>query len=110
MYEDGNGIRIFHNDLLSVEFAAATLDFSYGVVLDQFYTGSSASFSLSARGADAQIGNADYLHVTMAMDIASTGRRYPQIIITDTPLDPPTFDQPLRVITARLGPYTFEMA
>src|SRR6185436_2443754 len=104
MYADGNGVRIFHNDRLSVEFAAATMDFSYGVVLDQFYTGSSASFSLSARGADARIATGDYLHVTMAMDIASTGRRYPQIIVTDAPLDPPTFMGQTRVITARLGP------
>lgn len=111
MYEDGNGIRIHHNDLLSIEFAAATMDFSYGVVADQFFAGSSASFSVSARGADARIGAADYLHVTMAADIASTNRRYPQIFITDAPLDPATFEGgPQRVITARLGPYTFEMA
>ena len=109
MYEDGNGVRIFHNDQLSVEFAAATQDFSYGTVLDQFLAGSSASYSLSARGADARIAAADYLHVTMAVDIASTSRRYPQIFITDTPVDPATFAGQTRVITARLGPYTFEM-
>jgi hypothetical protein len=109
MYEDGNGVRIFHNDLLSVEFAAANVDFSYGTVLDQFVAGSSASYSLSARGADARIAASDYLHVTMSVDIASTSRRYPQVFITNAPLDPPSFEGPTRVITARLGPYTFEM-
>ena len=109
MYEDGNGVRIYHNDKLSVEFAQANTDFSYGRVLDQFFAGSSASYSISARGADARIGAGDYLHVTMAADIASSFRRYPQVFITDAPLDPDTFMAQTRVITARLGPYTFEM-
>jgi hypothetical protein len=108
-YEDGNGIRIHHNDKLSMEFAAANHDFSYGTVLGQFVAGSSASFSISARGADAHIEDTSYLHVTMSTDIPSTFRRYPQIFITDTPIDPATFEGgPQRVITARLGPYTFE--
>jgi len=109
MYEDGNGVRVFHNDLLSIEYAGANVDYSFGAVLGQFIAGSSASFSLSARGANAKLADDDYLHVTMSVDIGSTGRRYPQIIITDAPLDPETFDLPVRPITMRLGPNTFEM-
>ena len=110
MYEDGNGVRIYHNDALSMEFASAPQDFSYGSVLGQFFAGSTASYSISARGADASIADAEYLHVTMSSDIASTFRRYPQIFITNAPLDPATFTGgPVRVITARFGPYTFEM-
>jgi hypothetical protein len=110
MYEDGNGVRIYHNDKLSMEFASANVDYAYGTVLDQLAAGSSASYSISARGADAQLAAGDdYLHVTMSSDIASSFRRYPQIFISDTPIDPDTFMGQTRVITARFGPYTFEM-
>jgi hypothetical protein len=112
VYEDGNGVRILHNDKLSVEFVAAPVDHSFGIVLDQFAMGSSASFSLTARNAGARIASADYLHVTMSADIASTGRRYPQIFITNAPadLDKYTNGAHTHTITARLGPYPFESA
>jgi hypothetical protein len=112
VYEDGNGIRILQNDRLSVEFVQAPMDHSYGVLLDQFAIGSSASFSLTARNAGARIATGDFLHVTMSADIASTGRRYPQIFITNAPgdLDQYTNGAHTNTITFRLGPWPFEMA
>lgn len=106
MYEDGNNFHISHNDKLSMEGDA---DRTVGSVLGQLFVGSSSSFSLSARGAGARIESEKYLHVTMSVDIASTNRRYPQIFITDAPLDPPAFSPPNPLLITRLGPRTFEM-
>jgi hypothetical protein len=111
VYEDGNGVRILQNEQLSVEFVSAPVDYSYGIVLDQFAIGSSASFSLTARNAGSHLVQGDFLHATMAVDIASTGRRYPQIFITNAPADLEQYTNGAHThtITARLGPWPFEM-
>jgi hypothetical protein len=94
-----------------VEFVGATVDRSFGVLLDQFAIGSSSSFSLTARNAGARIAAGDYLHTTMSVDMASTGRRYPQIFITNAPGDLPEYTNGAHThtITSRLGPWPFEM-
>ncbi|HEY6876526.1 MAG TPA: hypothetical protein VI299_00855, partial [Polyangiales bacterium] len=106
-YEDGNGVRIYQNDKLSVELGA-NIDYSFGALLGQLVVGSSASYSVSARGANARITRDKYLHVTMSVDIPSTFRRYPQLFITDAPLDPVSFGPPDPRLITRLGPRTFE--
>jgi hypothetical protein len=110
VYEDGNGVRILQNDRVSVEFVNGVTDYSYGALLRQFAIGSNASFSITARNAGARIRQGTFLHTTMSVDIASTGRRYPQIFITTAPGDLAEYANGAHTntITFRLGPWPFE--
>jgi hypothetical protein len=110
LVSDGNGTRVFHTDKLSIEFIASDVNYSYGRVLDQFFGGSFASFALAARGANARLEDDTYLHATMSVDVASSGRRYPQIFITDTPIGDPAMHELARLpFIERLGPMPFQM-
>jgi hypothetical protein len=102
---DNIGTKVFRNDHLSLEFEGTNANLTFGSMLGQFAVGSSATFAVTALGANARIAGDDYLHVTMSVDLASTARRYPQIIITDTPLGDPAVDLPHKVpVLRRLGP------
>jgi len=109
LVSDGNGTRVFHTDRLSVEFAVSNENYAYGPVLGQLLAGSLHSFSVAPLYSGARLENDGYLHVTMAVDLASTGRRYPQIWITDTPLGDPARDASNKLpFLWRLGPLPFE--
>jgi hypothetical protein len=102
---DNIGTKVFRNDHLSLEFEGTNANLTFGSMLGQFAIGSSATLAVAALGANARIADDEYLHVTMAVDLASTARRYPQIFITDTPLGDPTVDLPHKVpVLRRLGP------
>jgi hypothetical protein len=106
---DNIGTRVFRNDKLSVEFQASNANYSYGPMLGQFVAGSVSTFGMAALGANARIADDSYLHVTMAADLDSTNRRYPQIFITDVPLGDPKRDAPSSVpFVPRLGPLPFQ--
>jgi hypothetical protein len=102
---DNIGTKVFRNDHLSLEFEGTNANLTFGSMLGQFAIGSSATFAVAALGANARIAGDEYLHVTMSVDLASTARRYPQILITDTPLGDPAVDLPHTVpVLRRLGP------
>jgi hypothetical protein len=68
--------------------------------------GASNTLGIVPINANAKLDSEKFLHVTMSVDIASTFRRYPQIMITDTPVGDPatvamTPDVPM---IRRLGP------
>jgi hypothetical protein len=67
--------------------------------------GSSNTLGIVPLNANAKLATDKYLHVTMAVDIASTARRYPQIMITDTPVGQPGEGETFRIpMVWRLGP------
>jgi hypothetical protein len=110
LVSDGNGTRVFHTDRLSVEYMVSNENYAYGPVLGQLFAGSLHSWSVAPLAAGARLESDAYLHVTMAVDLASTGRRYPQIWITDTPLGDPARDASNNLpFIRRLGPVPFEM-
>jgi hypothetical protein len=110
LVSDGNGTRVLHTDRLSIEYPVSDANYAYGPVLGQLVAGSMHSWSVVPLAAGARIENDSYLHATMAVDLASTGRRYPQIWITDTPLGDPARDASnILPIVARLGPVPFQM-
>jgi hypothetical protein len=105
LVSDNIGTQVYRNDQLSLEFEAANANVTFGSMLGQFVIGSSATFAVAALGANARIGDDDYLHATMSVDLASTRRRYPQIFITDTPLGDPEVEISYKVpFTKRFGP------
>jgi hypothetical protein len=88
--DDGNYTRVFRNGKLSVELPMGGNGmYAYGPLLGQLAIGSNSGYNIVALGADAKLEANSYLHVTMAVDIPSTGRRYPQIMVTDAPLGHP---------------------
>lgn len=108
--DDNIGTRVFRNGKMSMEFQGSDDNHSFGSVLGQAAMGSVASFAITAMGADAQIEDERFLHVTMSVDMASTNRRYPQIIITDATLGDPDVDLSYKVpLMPRLGPVPSEM-
>lgn len=105
--DDNIGTRVFRNDKLSVEFHfGGSANYYYGELFNQMVVGSSNTLGILALGANAKLTADKFLHVTAAVDIASTLRRYPQIMITDTPVgDPATVPESFRVpIVWRMGP------
>ncbi|MFT3925221.1 MAG: hypothetical protein QM778_21975 [Myxococcales bacterium] len=105
LVEDQNGTRVYHNDTMSFEFQAANANYSFGPLLGQLAMGSASTYSVTALGANAQLASDKYLHVTMSVDLPSTSRRYPQILITDTPIGDPGRDISYQVpMMTRLGP------
>jgi hypothetical protein len=107
--DDNIGTRVFRNDKLSFEFQASNANYSFGPLLGQLAIGSAASFAVAAIGANAKLASGKYLHVTMSSDVASTNRRYPQILITDVPLGDVAKDPSYNVpFIPRLGPVPFQ--
>jgi hypothetical protein len=85
-----NGHHIFRNDAWAFEFVGSTTNFTFGPVLGVFNIGcgdwgSSCGLTIMPRGLDTRLSGDRYLHARMSVDISSTLRRYPQIMITTTP-------------------------
>jgi hypothetical protein len=104
--KDNIDTRVFRNDKISVEYNyGGSTNFYHGVLLNQFVVGSSNTLGIVPLNANAKLASDKFLHVTMAVDIASTARRYPQIMITDTPIGQPGEGETFRVpMVWRLGP------
>lgn len=104
--EDNIDTRVYRNDKISVEYNyGGSKNYYYGELLNQMVVGASNTLGIVPLGANAKLATDSYLHVTMSVDIASTARRYPQIMITDTPIGQPGVGESFRVPMAwRLGP------
>lgn len=117
-WQDNNAF-IFRNADWAVDTSGCTENFTFGPVLGQFVLGfadggSSCNVSITPRKVPTKIAANTYLHVRMMSDIPSTGRRYPQIMVTNVPLkDDPAADasniDDVPVHT-RLGNFPYELA
>ena len=80
--EDDNAV-VRRNDRWSVETSYCGKNFSFGTVLGQLFVGlPQCRFSMVPRGITPRIEPTRFLHVRMASDLPSTGRRFPQLLIT----------------------------
>ncbi|HMI89880.1 MAG TPA: hypothetical protein VK509_00890, partial [Polyangiales bacterium] len=81
-HEDDNAI-VFRNPRWSVETSHCGEGLSFGAVLGQLFLGlPRCRISVVPRGFSPRISATSFLHVRMASDLPSTGRRYPQLLIT----------------------------
>jgi hypothetical protein len=75
--------RVYRNEKWSIETTNCADSLSYGSVLGQLFLGvSDCDLSLVPRTFRPRIEAGRFLHVRMATDIASTARRFPQILLT----------------------------
>jgi hypothetical protein len=116
-WQDNNAF-IYRSADWAIDTSGCTDNFTFGPLLGQFVLGfadggSSCNVSITPRKVPTKIANDRYLHVRMASDIPSTGRRYPQIMLTTVPLmeDPaPNASYIDNVpIHARLGTLPFDL-
>jgi len=89
-WQDNNAF-IFRNADWAIDTSGCTDNFTFGPLLGQFVLGfadggSSCNISMTPRKVPTKLAADHFLHVTMSSDIPSTGRRYPQIMLTDVPL------------------------
>jgi hypothetical protein len=113
--DSNNGVFVYRDGHFSAEFAGCTPNHSFGPVLGQLVVGggdggSSCNMHIAARGVASAIASDHYLHVSMATDISSTMRRYPQILITTVQVADPSsvqhqYDVP---VGSRLGPFPYQ--
>jgi len=103
---DNIDTRVFRNDKISIEYNyGGSQNYYYGDLLNQLLVGADNTLGIVPLNANAKLADDKYLHVTMSVDIASTARRYPQIMITDAPVGDPAKDESYRVPMAwHLGP------
>jgi hypothetical protein len=90
MWRDNNAF-VFRNSQWVVDTSGCTDNFTFGPVLGQLLLGfadggSSCNVSITPKNVPTALTADRYLHVRMSTDIASTNRRYPQIMITTVPL------------------------
>jgi hypothetical protein len=116
MWRDNNAF-IYRNAEWAIDTSGCTENFTFGPVLGQFVLGfadggSSCNISITPRAIDPSIASDHFLHVRMASDIPSTGRRYPQIMITNVPLmeDPPADASNIDLVPVhtRLGTFPYQ--
>jgi hypothetical protein len=116
-YQDNNAF-LYRNADWAIDTSGCTGNFTFGPVLGQFVLGfadggSSCNVSITPRKVPTKITADRYLHVHMASDIPSTGRRYPQIMLTTVPLmdDPsPTQGNIFNIpVHNRLGTFPFDL-
>ena len=116
-WKDNNAF-IFRNATWAIDTSGCTDNFTFGPLLGQFVMGfadggSSCNISMTPRKVPTQIAADHFLHVRMASDIPSTGRRYPQILLTTVPLldDPaPNAGNIDNVpVHSRLGRFPYEL-
>ncbi|HEY6877390.1 MAG TPA: hypothetical protein VI299_05195, partial [Polyangiales bacterium] len=105
-----NGVYIYRNSKWSLDFSGCTDNLTVGPLLGQLAVGfadygSSCNMSMVSRSIQPKLSAKSYLHARMSTTIPSTGRRYPQLMITTTKVLNPGDVQPLdRVpLHARLG-------
>ena len=116
-YQDNNGF-IFRNEDWAVDTTGCTENFTFGPLLGQFVLGfadggSSCNVSITPRKVPTKIAGDRFLHVRMMSDVPSTGRRYPQIMVTNVAMKPdPTpgsgnvYEVPVH---SRLGAFPFDL-
>ncbi|HVU04174.1 MAG TPA: hypothetical protein VHE30_20595 [Polyangiaceae bacterium] len=107
-----NGMHVYRSDQWAIDFSGCSPNLNLGPLLGQFVVGfadegSSCNMSMTPLGLPTKIQQGSYLHVRMSTDVPSTGRRYPQLMITNTPIENPGDVQPLDSVPihARLGPF-----
>jgi hypothetical protein len=114
---ENNGVFIYRNGSWAADFSGCSPNLTLAPLLGQLglgFTdyGSSCNVSIMPLTIQPKLATDSFLHVRMASDIPSTGRRYPQILITTTdilhPGDKPTLWDV--VLHSRLGPLPAEMA
>jgi hypothetical protein len=108
---EDNLVRIRRNDRFIVEYAGCTANDPIGPVLGQLVFGggdwgSSCNMSIIPRELQPELAGDTFLHTRMSTEMPSSGRRYPQILITTVPVAEPgsqqySYDEPVR---SRLGP------
>jgi hypothetical protein len=117
-WQDNNAMLLRNEDWV-VDTGGCTNNFTFGPVLGQLVLGmadggSSCNVSITPRKVPTKIAGDRYLHVRMTTDIPSTGRRYPQILVTNVPIqaDPPLDSGALHTVPvhARLGNFPFDLA
>jgi hypothetical protein len=116
-WTDNNGF-VFRNSKWAVDTSGCTDNFTFGPVLGQLMLGfadggSSCNVSITPKNVPTKIAPDHYLHVSMSSDIPSTGRRYPQIMITNVPLaDDPAPDAgniDMVPVHTRLGNFPYQV-
>ena len=110
-----NGMFVYRNSKWAMDFSGCTENLTVGPLLGQLVVGyadygSSCNMSITPRGIEPTISADRFLHVRMSTEVPSTGRRYPQLMITTTPVLNPGDVQPLDNVPlhSRLGPFPFE--
>jgi hypothetical protein len=110
--DGNNGYFLYRNARWAVDFGGSIENHTVGPILGQFHIGcidwgSACGFSIIPRGLTTRLEASRYLHVRWSVDVPSTLRRYPGIMITTTPFqevdDPaagPVYSIP---VTTRLG-------
>jgi hypothetical protein len=115
-WQDNNAF-IFRNSQWAIDTSGCTENFTFGPLLGQFLLGfadggSSCNVSMTPKNVQTALSPDTYLHVRMSSDIPSTNRRYPQILITTTPLqDDPAADAgniDMVPLHSRLGNFPFD--
>ena len=116
-WQDNNAF-IYRNDDWAIDTSGCTDNFTFGPLLGQFVLGfadggSSCNISMTPKKVPTQLAADGFLHVTMTSDIPSTGRRYPQIMITDIPLAadpaPDAGNIDMVPVHTRLGSFSFDL-
>jgi hypothetical protein len=110
-----NGVFIYRNSKWALDFSGCTENIAVGPLLGQLVVGyadwgSSCNMSIVPRDIATSLEADRFLHVRMSTEVPSTGRRYPQLMITTTPVLQPGDVQPLDSVPlhARLGPFPFD--
>lgn len=113
---ENNGVFVMRNTTMAADFSGCSPNLSIGPLLGQLVVGfsdygSSCNMSLYPRGYATSIQSGSYVHMRMSTDIPSTGRRYPQMMITTTPAWEPQPNETLwnTVLHSRLGPLPFDI-
>lgn len=110
---ENNGVYVYRNDVMGLDFSGCSGNLSVGPMLGQFVIGfsdygSSCNMSVFPRGHATSLAADSYVHVRMSTDVPSTGRRYPQLMITTVvPFEPIEVDGMRlweRIFHHRLGP------
>ncbi len=110
--DNNNGFHLYRNARWAIDFAGSPPNHSLGPILGQFHIGcidwgSSCGYSIVPRGVTTKLESSRYIHVRMTVNVTSTFRRYPGVMITTTPVieapnpDYHVYDLP---VTSRLGP------
>lgn len=110
-----NGMFVYRNDEWAIDFSGCSENLTIGPMLGQLVVGyadygSSCNMSIVPRDIDTSIAADTFMHTRMTTELPSTGRRYPQLMITTTDLLNPGDVQPLDNVPvhSRLGPFPWE--
>jgi hypothetical protein len=116
-FQDNNSF-LFRSDDWAIDTTGCTDNFTFGPLLGQFVLGmadggSSCNVSITPKKVATKVAADRYLHVRMTTDIPSTGRRYPQLMVTNVPLlpDPGPMEGNffMTPVHSRLGNFPFDL-